>query len=43
MKKLKILYLSNRFHSNVCSIGLMNYRQLEELYNELNSNNFIDI
>jgi len=42
--------LANRFHANVCSIGLgiptiglINYRQIEELYNELESNNFIDI
>lgn len=42
--------LANRFHANVCSIGigkhtlgLINYRQIEELYNELESDDFIDI
>ncbi|WP_424688449.1 polysaccharide pyruvyl transferase family protein [Halarcobacter ebronensis] len=44
------IVLANRFHANVCSIGmgkptigLVNYRQIKELYNELNSENFVDI
>jgi len=44
------LVLANRFHANVCSIGLgtptiglVNYRQIRELYNELESNKFVDI
>lgn len=44
------LVLANRFHANVCSlgmekptIGLINYRQIKELYNELESDNYIDI
>jgi polysaccharide pyruvyl transferase WcaK-like protein len=42
--------LANRFHANVCSIGmgkptigLVNYRQIKELYNELGSTQFVDI
>jgi polysaccharide pyruvyl transferase WcaK-like protein len=42
--------LANRFHANVCSIGmgkstigLVNYRQIKELFNELNSSQYIDI
>lgn len=42
--------LANRFHANVCSIGmgkptigLVNYRQIRELYTELDSNDFVDI
>jgi len=44
------LVLANRFHANVCSIGLgvptiglVNYRQIKELYRELGSDNFVDI
>jgi polysaccharide pyruvyl transferase WcaK-like protein len=44
------LVLANRFHANVCSIGLdiptiglVNYRQIQELYNELNSTQYIDV
>lgn len=42
--------LANRFHANVCpigmgvpTIGLVNYRQVRELYNELESNSFVDV
>ncbi|NVK51723.1 MAG: polysaccharide pyruvyl transferase family protein [Flavobacteriaceae bacterium] len=42
--------LSNRFHANVCSIGLgtptigiVNYRQVRELYNEIESDSFVDV
>ena len=44
------IVLANRFHANVCSIGmgkttigLVNYRQIKELYNELNSEFSVDI
>lgn len=44
------IVLANRFHANVCSIGmgkptigLINYRQIKELYLEINSDNFVDI
>jgi len=44
------LVLANRFHANVCSIGLevptiglVNYRQIEKLYNELDSDNYVYI
>ena len=44
------LVLANRFHANVCSmgldvptIGLVNYRQIKELYNEIGSSNYVDI
>lgn len=42
--------LANRFHANVCSIGigkptigLVNYRQIRELYCELESTQYVDI
>lgn len=42
--------LANRFHANVCSIGLnkktiglINYRQIKDLYKELKSDNYVDI
>lgn len=42
--------IANRFHANICSlgmgvktIGLVNVRQIQELYNELNSMNFVDV
>ena len=42
--------LANRFHANACSIGLetptiglVNYRQIEGLYSEISSDNFVDI
>ncbi|MCK9491396.1 MAG: polysaccharide pyruvyl transferase family protein [Sulfurimonas sp.] len=44
------IVLANRFHANICSIGmgkptvgLVNYRQIRELYAELDSMNFVDI
>lgn len=44
------IVLANRFHANVCSIGmgkhtigLANYRQIKELYNELNSDLIVNI
>ena len=44
------IVLANRFHANVCSIGfgtptigLVNYKQIQELYNELESDSYIDI
>jgi polysaccharide pyruvyl transferase WcaK-like protein len=44
------LVLANRFHANVCSIGmqistigLINYRQIEKLYEELESNTCINM
>ena len=44
------IVLANRFHANVCSIGmgkptigLVNYRQILELYNELSNDNYIII
>jgi len=44
------LVLANRFHANVCSmglgtptVGLVNYRQIKELYNEINSSFCVDI
>ena len=44
------LVLANRFHANVCSIGmqiptvgLVNYRQIKKLYEELKSKNYVDI
>jgi polysaccharide pyruvyl transferase WcaK-like protein len=44
------LVLANRFHANVCSIGLgvptiglMNYRQIDELYKEIDSTSIVDI
>lgn len=44
------LVLANRFHANVCpigmgvpTIGLVNYRQVRELYNELGSDSFVDV
>jgi polysaccharide pyruvyl transferase WcaK-like protein len=42
--------LANRFHANICNIGmeiptigLVNYRQISELYKELRSDSFVDI
>ncbi len=42
--------LANRFHANICNIGmgvptigLVNYRQIRELYKELNSDYFVDV
>lgn len=42
--------LANRFHANICSIGLevptiglVNYRQIQELYNEMDSDNYVDL
>lgn len=42
--------LANRFHAIICSIGmgkhtigLVNYRQIRELYGELKSDNFVDV
>ena len=42
--------LANRFHANVCSIGLntptigiVNYRQVKELYNEIESDSYVDV
>lgn len=44
------LVLANRFHANICSmgvntptIGLVNFLQIKELYSELKSDNFVDI
>lgn len=44
------IVLANRFHANVCSlgmnkatIGLVNYRQIKELYIEIENNNFVDV
>lgn len=44
------IVLANRFHANVCSIGmskrtigLINYGQIEELFNEIDSKNCVDI
>ncbi len=44
------LVLANRFHANVCAIGLgrpviglVNYRQIAELYRELGSESVVDI
>ena len=44
------LVLANRFHANVCSIGLgavtiglINYRQIKDFYKEIKSKNFVDI
>lgn len=44
------IVLANRFHANVCSIGigkptigLVNYPQIRELYNEINSHDFVEI
>jgi polysaccharide pyruvyl transferase WcaK-like protein len=44
------LVLASRFHANICSIGLgtptiglVNYRQIRELYHELESDSFVDI
>jgi polysaccharide pyruvyl transferase WcaK-like protein len=44
------LILATRFHSNVCSfalhkniIGLINYIQIQNLYSEINSNEYINI
>lgn len=44
------IVLANRFHANVCSIGmekptigLVNYKQIQELYNELGSTQCIDV
>jgi polysaccharide pyruvyl transferase WcaK-like protein len=44
------LNIATRFHANVCSlaagqatIGLVNYRQIKDLYSEIKSDNYVDI